>query len=288
MSTVIAQDLVRRYGKVRALDGFNLQAAPGTIVGLIGRNGAGKSTALRAMLGLIRVHGHLEVLGLEPFRHRATLMRRAAYIADVGTLPGWMKVRDALAYVAAVNPKFDIVRATTLLEDAGIAAHRKIGKLSKGMIVQTHLAIVLAIDADLLVLDEPTLGLDIVNRRHFYDRILNDYFDGQRTIVVSTHDVAELEHILTHVAFIADGRDVLSMPMEEVATEFALVTVPDDRLADARALEPIAERSGWQGHDLVFRGKPEAKLAPLGPVRTPTLPELFIACVASNETGATP
>lgn len=287
MTAIVAEDLVRRYGKVDALAGFSMRADPGRIVGLIGRNGAGKSTALRAILGLIPVRGRLEVLGMEPFRHRARLMRRTAYIADVGTLPGWMRVRDLVRYVAAVNPGFDADRAAAFLDDADIGLGRKIGRLSKGMIVQTHLAIVLATDAALLVLDEPTLGLDLINRQHFYDRILNDYFDDSRTIVVSTHEVAELEHVLTDIVFIADGRDLLAMPADEVPREFALLTVGDDGLAEARGLGPISERRGWNGNELVFRGRGASDLAALGAVRTPTLPELFVACVG-NAPGDTP
>ena len=282
MPVVTAANLHRRYGTVHALDGFNMTVEPGRIVGLIGPNGAGKTTALRAFLGLTPVEGRIEVLGLDPFRNRDKLMRRAAYIADVGTLPRWMRVGQLLEFVASVNASFDFDIARSVLADTEVGLMRKVKTLSKGMVTQLHLAIVLSINAELLTLDEPTLGLDIIYRQRFYDRILNDYHETNRAIVVSTHEVREIEHILTDVVFISKGRDVLTLSMDAIEAEFSQVTVEDGRLGDARALAPISERAAWTGNELIYRGKDKEELARLGEVRTPTLPELFIACVGDT------
>ena len=278
MTLVQAQGLSKRFGDVQALDGFDLTVEPGQIVGLIGPNGSGKTTALKAILGLSRLDGgNIQAFGLDPFKQRPDLMRRTAYIADTGILPRWMRIRDLLAFVASVNPAFDRGRAEGALANIEIRPEKKVGTLSKGMTVQLHLAIVLAVNAELLVLDEPTLGLDILYRQRFYDALLNDYFAEQRAILVTTHEVREIEHILTQVVFIDRGRTRLHLGTEELAASFAKVVANAERSDALRAMNPLAERRSLRGREFIFRGASRQALAECGEVSTPSLPELFTA-----------
>ena len=278
MTLVQAQGLSKRFGDVRALDGFDLTVEPGQIVGLIGPNGSGKTTALKAILGLSRLDGgNIQAFGLDPFKHRPDLMRRTAYIADTGILPRWMRIRDLLAFVASVNPAFDRNRAEAALSNTEIRPEKKVGTLSKGMTVQLHLAIVLAVNAELLVLDEPTLGLDILYRQRFYDALLNDYFAEQRAILVTTHEVREIEHILTQVVFIDRGRTRLHLGTDELAASFAKVVANAERSDALRAMNPLSERRSLRGREFIFRDANRQVLAECGEVSTPSLPELFTA-----------
>ncbi|MDD9963324.1 MAG: ABC transporter ATP-binding protein [Gammaproteobacteria bacterium] len=278
MTVVQAQGLSKRFGDVQALDGFDLTVEPGQIVGLIGPNGSGKTTALKAILGLSRLDGgHIQAFGLDPFKQRPDLMRRTAYIADTGILPRWMRIRDLLAFVASVNPAFDRNTAEAALANTEIRPEKKVGTLSKGMTVQLHLAIVLAVNAELLVLDEPTLGLDILYRQRFYDALLNDYFAEQRAILVTTHEVREIEHILTQVVFIDRGRTRLHLGTDELAASFAKVVANAERSDALRAMNPLSERRSLRGREFIFRDANAQALAECGEVSTPSLPELFTA-----------
>lgn len=277
MSVIEARGLRKNYGATVALDGIDLRVDEGRILGLIGPNGAGKTTALDAILGLIPYDGELTVLGRDPWRERDLLMRDVCFIADVAVLPRWIRVAQLLDYVAGVHPRFDRGKAERILDKTDIARHRKVRELSKGMVAQLHLAIVMAIDARLLVLDEPTLGLDILYRKHFYDSLLNDYFDGNRTIVIATHQVEEIEHVLTDLMFIDHGRIVFEAGMEQVETRYAEVMVSPGELAAARALRPIAEREVFGRTILLFDGVDRQLLAELGDVRTPGIADLFVA-----------
>ena len=278
MSVVQAQGLSKRFGDVQALDGFDLTVEPGQIVGLIGPNGSGKTTALKAVLGLSRLDGgNIQAFGLDPFRHRPALMRRTAYIADTGILPGWMRIRDLLAFVASVNPAFDRKTAEAALANTEIRPGKKVGTLSKGMTVQLHLAIVLAVNAELLVLDEPTLGLDILYRQRFYDALLHDYLAEQRAILVTTHEVREIEHVLTHVVFIDRGRTRLHLGTDELAASFAKVVANTERSDALRAMNPLSERRSLRGREFIFRDANRQALAECGEVSTPSLAELFAA-----------
>ena len=278
MSAVVAQNLTKQFGDVRALDGFDLTVEPGQIVGLIGPNGSGKTTALKAILGLSRLDGgELEVFGLNPLSHRRDLMRRTAYIADTGILPRWMRIRDLLTFVASVNPAFDRNTAEAALANTEIRPEKKVGTLSKGMTVQLHLAIVLAVNAELLVLDEPTLGLDILYRQRFYDALLNDYLAERRAILVTTHEVREIEHILTDVVFIDRGRTRLHLGTDELAASFAKVVANAAGSEALRAMNPLGERRSLRGLEFIFRGANRQTLADHGEVSTPSLPELFTA-----------
>lgn len=278
MTLVQAQGLSKRFGDVQALDGFDLTVEPGQIVGLIGPNGSGKTTALKAILGLSRLDGgSIQAFGLDPFKQRPDLMRRTAYIADTGILPRWMRIRDLLAFVASVNPAFDRNRAQAALANTEIRPEKKVGTLSKGMTVQLHLAIVLAVNAELLVLDEPTLGLDILYRQRFYDALLNDYFAEQRAILVTTHEVREIEHILTQVVFIDRGRTRLHLGTDELAASFAKVVANAERSDALRAMNPLSERRSLRGREFIFRDANAQALAECGEVSTPSLPELFTA-----------
>ncbi len=278
MTAVVAQNLTKQFGDVRALDGFDLTVEPGQIVGLIGPNGSGKTTALKAILGLSRLDGgELEVFGLNPPNQRRDLMRRTAYIADIGILPRWMRIRDLLTFVASVNPAFDRNRAEAALANTEIRPEKKVGTLSKGMTVQLHLAIVLAVNAELLVLDEPTLGLDILYRQRFYDALLNDYLAERRAILVTTHEVREIEHILTDVVFIDRGRTRLHLGTEELAASFAKVLANAERSDALRAMNPLSERRSLHGLEFIFRDASRQALADHGEVSTPSLAELFTA-----------
>jgi ABC-2 type transport system ATP-binding protein len=272
-----ARGLRKTYGKTVALNGVDLRVDEGRILGVIGPNGAGKSTALQAILGLTTFEGELAVLGRNPWTDREKLMQEVCFIADVAVLPRWLRVEQALAFCAGVHPKFDRAKAEALLDKTVIRRRSRIGELSKGMTTQLHLALVMAIDAKLLVLDEPTLGLDILYRKSFYDSLLNDYFDLTRTIVVTTHQVEEIQHILTDVVFIDRGQIVLNSSMEDLAARYFEVLVHPQQLADARACKPVYERLVFGRSVMLFDHLAEERLALLGEVRTPNLSDLFVA-----------
>jgi ABC-2 type transport system ATP-binding protein len=286
MAYIEARGLRKTYGATVALDGIDLQVEEGRILGLIGPNGAGKTTALNAIVGLTPYQGQLKVVGRDPWTERDQLMRDACFIADVAVLPRWMRVSQALDYLAGVHPRFDRAKAEAFLAKTTIRPASKVRELSKGMVTQLHLAVVMAIDARLLVLDEPTLGLDILYRKQFYDSLLTDYFERSRTVVVATHQVEEVEHILTDVVFIDRGRIVFSRSMEEVESRYREVSVHPDKVATARALNPIHERQGIGRSVLLFEGVDQQQLAALGDVRTPSVADLFVA-IMSSRTGRT-
>jgi len=286
MACIEARALRKTYGATVALDGVNLRVEEGRIVGLIGPNGAGKTTALNAILGLIPYQGELRVLGRDPWAQRNQLMRDVCFIADVAVLPRWIRVSDALDYVAGVHPRFDRAKAETFLARTTIRLTNKVKELSKGMVTQLHLALVMAIDARLLVLDEPTLGLDLLFRKQFYDSLLSDYFDRNRTIVVTTHQVEEIEHVLADLVFIDRGRIVLNATMEEIETRYVELVVRPERIAAARALKPINERQVLGGNILLFDHVERQQLAALGEVRTPSIADLFVAIVGNHASQA--
>jgi ABC-2 type transport system ATP-binding protein len=276
---VKARGLSKSYGNLRALDKVDFDIEEGRIVGLIGPNGAGKTTALKAILGLTDFEGELDVLGHDPRRDRHELMRDVCFIADVAVLPRWLKVKNAIDYVEAVHPHFKRERALHFLERTKIKQNSKVGELSKGMVTQLHLALIMAIEAKLLVLDEPTLGLDILFRKEFYINLLNDYFDAQRTIIVTTHQVEEIEKILTHLMFINNGVITLDSSMEQVAEDYAEVLVPVDKAAAAQALKPLYEREVFGKKLFLFEGVARERLAELGEIHTPSVADIFVAKV---------
>jgi ABC-2 type transport system ATP-binding protein len=282
MACIEARGLRKSFGRTIALDGINLRVEEGRILGLIGPNGAGKTTALNAILGLTPYQGELRVLGRDPWTERDQLMLDVCFIADVAVLPRWIRVSQALDYVAGVHPRFDRAKADAFLARTTIGRDRKVKELSKGMVAQLHLALVMAIDAKLLVLDEPTLGLDILYRKQFYDGLLNDYFDRNRTIVVTTHQVEELQHVLTDLIFIDRGRIVLDSSMEGLEARFVEVTVHPGQVAAARALKPIQEREVLGRSILLFDRVDRPQLAALGDVRTPSIADLFVAVVGNH------
>jgi ABC-2 type transport system ATP-binding protein len=278
MTTIIeARGLTKNFGTTRALDGVNFSIEAGRIVGLIGPNGAGKTTALKAMLGLTNYEGQLRVLGHDPYSDRDALMREVCFVADVAVLPKWLRVWQALEYVQAVHPRFDRARADDFLKKTDIKMKSRVRELSKGMVTQLHLALILAIDARLLVLDEPTLGLDLLFRRQFYDTLLNDYFDKERTILLTTHQVEEIENLLTDVIFINHGRIALDSPVEGLAGRYAQVNVNPDHVARARELKPFYEREVFGRLAMFFEGRSPDELGSLGEVRTPSIADLFVA-----------
>ena len=276
-AVIRATDLTKRYGKTLALDRAAFEVQPGRIVGMIGPNGAGKTTALKAILGLTDFEGGLSVLGLDPRRQRPALMRQVCFIADVATLPRWITVEEVIEFVAGVHPRFDRAKCERFLARTKLQPRQKVRQMSKGMIVQLHLALVMAIDARLLVLDDPTLGLDILYRKQFYQSLLEDYFDENKTILVTTHQVEEIEHILTDLMFIRDGKVVLATDMDALGERFAEVMVNADRVDAARALRPVDERQVFGKSILLFDGVPRAQLAELGEVRRPSVADLFVA-----------
>jgi ABC-2 type transport system ATP-binding protein len=278
MTTVIeARDLRKSYGPTRALDGVSFTVESGRIVGLIGPNGAGKTTALKAILGLTHVEGELRVLERNPRTERDLLMRDVCFIADVAVLPKWLRVRQALEFVAGVHPRFDRQRAQDFLSKTDIRLESRVRELSKGMVTELHLALILAIDARLLVLDEPTLGLDLLYRRQFYDTLLNDYFDKERTILLTTHQVEEIEHLVTDVIFIKHGRVALTSSVEDIPARYLLLTVNPNDAARARELKPFYEREVFGRIAMLFEGRGSVELSPLGEVRTPSIADLFVA-----------
>jgi ABC-2 type transport system ATP-binding protein len=282
MACIEARGLKKSFGTTVALDNMELRVEEGRILGLIGPNGAGKTTALNAILGLTAYQGELRVLGRDPWREREHLMRDVCFISDVAVLPRWIRVRQAVDYVAGVHPRFDRAKALGFLEKTAIKPASKVKELSKGMVVQLHLALVMAIDARLLVLDEPTLGLDILYRKQFYDSLLNDYFDGNRTILMATHQVDEVQDVLTDFMFINRGRVVLKCSMEQFEARYAEVLVHPERLAAARALKPVHERQALGRSILLFDGVGRDQLAALGEVRTPSIADLFIATLGNQ------
>ena len=285
MPCIEARGLRKAFGTMVALDGVDLRVEEGRILGLIGPNGAGKTTALNAILGLIPYDGQLRVLGRDPWAERERLMRDVSFIADVAVLPRWIRVSQAIEYVAGVHPRFDRAKAEAFLARTTIKSSSKVRELSKGMVAQLHLALVMAIDARLLVLDEPTLGLDILYRKQFYDSLLNDYYDRSRTIIVTTHQVEEIQHVITDLMFIDRGRIVFGCNMEDFESRYVELIVKPDRLADAQALKPMHERQVLGRSILLFDRADRQQLAALGEVRTPGIADLFVA-VISNQGGA--
>lgn len=278
MSAVIsAKGLTKRFGKTTAVDNISFEIPAGRIVGLIGPNGSGKTTALKAILGLTPFEGTLSVLGLDPRTQRDELMQQVCFIADVAILPRWLSVGNAVDFVAGVHPKFDRAKAERYLASTKLKPTLKVKEMSKGMVVQLHLALVMAIDAKLLVLDEPTLGLDILYRKQFYQHLLEEYFDENKTIVVTTHQVEEIEHILSDLMFIRDGKIVLCSTMDDVGTRFVEVMVSAETADAARALMPIDERQVFGKSVMLFDGVPRETLAALGETRTPGIADIFVA-----------
>lgn len=290
MACIEARGLRKVFGTTVAVDGVDLRVEEGRILGLIGPNGAGKTTALNAILGLTPYQGELKVLGHDPWTERDQIMLDVCFISDVAVLPRWIKVSQALDYVAGVHPRFDRAKAESFLAKTTIGRDRKVRELSKGMVAQLHLALVMAIDAKLLVLDEPTLGLDILYRKQFYDSLLNDYFDRSRTILLTTHQVEEVQNVLTDVMFINRGRIVFNCSMEELETRYVEVTVNPDQIAAARALKPMNERKTIGRSILLFDLKADSKLnvdrqqlANLGEAHTPSIADLFVAVIGNQE-----
>ena len=274
---VHARNISKRYGATSALDGVSFDIEAGRIVGLIGPNGAGKTTALKAILGLTDVEGELSVLGLDPRKQRAELMEQVCFIADVAVLPRWIRVSEAIEFVSGVHPRFSREKCEAFLAHTKIKPGMRVRELSKGMIVQLHLALVMAIDARLLVLDEPTLGLDILYRKSFYESLLADYFDENKTIIVTTHQVEEVEHILTDLVFINNGKIALAATMDEVGERYAEVMVNPDKAEAARALKPLNERQIFGKSIFLFDGIERARLATLGELHKPSVADLFVA-----------
>ena len=286
MACIEARGLRKTFGTTVAVDGLDLRVEEGRILGLIGPNGAGKTTALNAILGLTSYQGELRVLGRDPWIERDRLMRDVCFIADVAVLPRWMRVSQALDYVAGVHPRFDRAKAEGFLAKTTIKRSSKVRELSKGMVAQLHLALVMAIDARLLVLDEPTLGLDILFRKQFYDSLLNDYFDRSRTIVVTTHQVEEIQDVLTDLMFINRGRIVLNCSMEEIETRYVELMVLPEKAAAARTLKPIHERQVLGRSILLFYRAERQQLAGLGDARTPSIADLFVAVMGNQNSAA--
>jgi ABC-2 type transport system ATP-binding protein len=278
MSSIVkARNISKSYSGFPALSSVNFDIQKGSIVGLIGPNGAGKTTTLKSLLGLCSFEGDLEVLGCDPRHGRHHLMERVCFIADVGILPGWMKVNQVVEFVKGVHPKFNEKRAWELLDTTAIPFDKKIKNLSKGMITQLHLALVMSINVELLVLDEPTLGLDILYRKEFYNRLLNDYFDSERSIIISTHQVEEIEALLSHLLFIDQGEIVLDSPMDELAEKYVEVLVNSDDVDKALQLNPIYQREMLGRKGMLFRDVNRDELAGLGELQVPSVSDLFVA-----------
>ena len=289
MTAIIeARGLTKRYGNTPVVRGVDLNVEAGRIVGLIGPNGAGKTTVIKSILGLTSFDGELKVLGRDPRTERDALMEEVCFIADVAVLPRWIKVSQAVEFVAGVHPRFDRKRAEDFLSRTDIKKDSKVRQLSKGMVTQLHLALILAIDAKLLVLDEPTLGLDLLFRRSFYDNLLNDYFNKERTILVTTHQVEEIENILTDVLFIEHGKIVLNTPMDSMAERFAQLIPAAGNVDRARALKPFWEREIFGRVAMLFDGRDQRELAALGEVRAPSVADLFVAMMQPGGTASSP
>jgi ABC-2 type transport system ATP-binding protein len=288
MAIIEASGLRKVFGTTVALEGVDLRVEEGRILGLIGPNGAGKSTAINAILGLAPYQGELRVLGRDPWAARDQLMRDVAFIADVAVLPRWLRVSQAIDYVQGVHPRFDRTKAEGFIAKTSIRRDSRVRELSKGMVTQLHLALVMAIDARLLVLDEPTLGLDILYRKQFYDALLNDYFDRSRTILVTTHQVEEIQNVLTDFMFIHHGRIVLTCSMEDLDARYAEVTVHPDQLSAARALKPLHERQLFGRSTLLFERADREQLAQFGEVRTPGIADVFVAVLGGSPPAGLP
>ena len=285
MTAVIeARALAKSYGATRALDGVSFKVEPGRIVGLIGPNGAGKTTALKAILGLTAFDGELHVLGRDPRSQRDELMREVCFMADVAVLPRWLRVSQAVDFCTGVHPRFDRSIAEGFLRKTDIHMDSRVRELSKGMVTQLHLALIMAIDARLLVLDEPTLGLDLLFRRRFYDTLLNDYFDKERTILLTTHQVEEVENLFTDVIFINHGRVALSASVDELGNRYQPLTLSADAAPRARALQPVYEREVFGRVAMLFEGRSIEELGPLGELRTPSIADLFVAKMQGSAT----
>jgi ABC-2 type transport system ATP-binding protein len=278
-SLVSARGVTKRFGSFAAVDNVSFEIEAGKILGLIGPNGAGKTTLLKALLGLTDCEGDLSVMGLNPFRQRKQLMQNICFIADVAVLPRWIKVTQLLDYVEAVHPNFSRKRAEELLRQTKIKSDSRVKELSKGMVTQLHLSIIMSIDAKLLVLDEPTLGLDIIFRKEFYANLLNDYFDEERTILVTTHQVEEIENLLTDVMFINDGKILLDSPMDALADTYTEIATSGEKADRARGLGPIAEGQMFGKSVMLFEGVSREHLQGLGEIRTPSVADLFVAKV---------
>jgi ABC-2 type transport system ATP-binding protein len=279
-----AKNLSKSYGKFQALKNINLTIGKGKIVGLIGPNGAGKTTLLKSLLGLTAYDGDLEVMGISPFEDRAKLMEDICFIADVAVLPDWIKVNEVLDFVEQTHPKFSRTKAESFLKKTKLGSKQKVKSMSKGMVVQLHLAIVMSIEAKLLVLDEPTLGLDIIYRKDFYDNLLNDYFDNERTIIITTHQVEEIEHILTDLLFIKDGEIVLDANMEELTEEYFEVMVSSENYEDAMSFKPLQSRKVFGKHVMLFKHPNRGELEALGEVQRPGVADLFVAMLKEEDT----
>jgi ABC-2 type transport system ATP-binding protein len=289
MTAIIeARGLTKRYGNTPVVRGVDLNVEAGRIVGLIGPNGAGKTTVIKSILGLTSFDGELKVLGLDPRTQRDALMEEVCFIADVAVLPRWLKVSQAVDFVAGVHPRFDRKRAEEFLSRTDIKKESRVRQLSKGMVTQLHLALILAIDAKLLVLDEPTLGLDLLFRRSFYDNLLNDYFNKERTILVTTHQVEEIENILTDILFIEHGKIVLNSPMDTLAERFAQLIPAAGNVERARALKPFWEREIFGRVAMLFDGRDQQELATLGEIRAPSVADLFVAMMQPVGTAQSP
>lgn len=291
-SVIKARGVHKVYGTTTALAGVDLDLAPGRIMGLIGPNGAGKTTLLKGILGLVPVEGELSVLGMNPRTQRSQMLEQVSFIADTAILPRWLKVSEAIQYMDGVHPRFERVRAETFLSRTGIKRKSRLSELSKGMLTQLHLALIMAIDSKLLVLDEPTLGLDILYRKQFYSTLLDDYFDQNKTILITTHQVEEIENLLTDVVFINDGKICLETPMEELEQLYTEVQVTEDQLVRAQALNPMHSYGVLGGRAMIFEGVARSELEPLGSIKTPNLASLFVAKMqnlrpVSNTQGAT-
>lgn len=285
MSDVVRADGLRKnYGDFQALKGVSFAVERGAIVGLVGPNGAGKTTTLKAILGLTKFDGDLQVLGRDPRHGRHRIMEDVCFIADVGVLPRWMKVAEAVDYIEGVHPNFHRDRAEDLLKETDIPFHKKVRHLSKGMVAQLHLSLVMAIDVRLLVLDEPTLGLDILYRKSFYDRLVSDYFDRETSIIISTHQVEEVESLLTHLLFINGGEIVLDSPMSELSEQYAEVLIKPEQIESALALGPVAVREVMGRKSMTFEGVDRARLEALGEVHVPSVVDLFVAKMQRSET----
>ena len=276
-NVVTAKGLSKHFGDFSALDGVNFDIRPGSIVGLIGPNGAGKTTTLKSLLGLTGFDGDLDVLGVDPRKDRKSLMQRVCFISDVGVLPRWLRAREAVAYIDAIHPRFNREKAMALLEKTNIPMNNRVKQLSKGMVTQLHLALVMAIEVDLLVLDEPTLGLDILYRKEFYDRLLNDYFDHQTSIIISTHQVEEIESILTHLLFINKGKIVLDAAMDDLSEQYVEVLVKPEHVEQALALGPIYTRDMLGKKNMIFERGDRTQLEGFGEINVPSVADLFVA-----------
>jgi ABC-2 type transport system ATP-binding protein len=282
MACIEARGLRKTFGTTVALDGVDLRVEEGRILGLIGPNGAGKTTALNAILGLIPYQGELRVLGRDPWTERDRLMRDVCFIADVAVLPRWIRVSQAIEYVAGIHPRFDRAKAEGFLSKTNIKRGSKVRELSKGMVAQLHLALIMAIDARVLVLDEPTLGLDILYRKQFYDSLLNDYFDGSRTILVTTNQVEEIQNVITDLMFIDRGRIVLTCSMEELESRYMEAIVKPEQINAARALHPVHERQALGRSILLFDRADRQQLSAIGELRTPSIADLFVALIGNH------